>query len=129
MSSDPVLADFVGPLPNLLGNLRTADERSFARVGQRLSGVGKAANIRVSLTEADSVTSWSLELSPKGCTVARGGKRKADLEIILASPDVWLRIASGRLSPLEAFVQGQMRVRGDIALARRIARAVKDLPS
>jgi putative sterol carrier protein len=58
---------------------------------------------------------------------------RPDVEIITRA-ETWWEIADGRLSPLEAFVKGRLRVRGKIELAKRIflvdlAAAPAELPA
>jgi putative sterol carrier protein len=124
LGADPVLADFISPLPNLIGRRRRVDEAAFAKIADRLGKFDKAADVRITLNEGDSTESWTFELSPKGSNISRTGKKQADLELMTA-PDVLARLASGQISPLAAFAGGRMRVRGDIVLARRIARALR----
>jgi putative sterol carrier protein len=64
-----------------------------------------------------------LVMSPLGCEVLQDRADRPDLEIIVPT-DTWQQIASGLVSPLEAFGSGRMRVRGDIRLARQIVGAL-----
>lgn len=64
-----------------------------------------------------------LIMSPSGCEVLQDRADRPDLEIIV-SADGWHQIASGGVSPLEVFGSGQMRVRGDIRLARHVVGAL-----
>jgi hypothetical protein len=124
LAGDPMLADFISPLPNLIGRRRQVDETNLANVADRLGKFDKTADFRITVGDGESSESWTLALSPNGSTVSRTGKKRADLEL-LTTPDVLAQLASGRISPLAAFAGGRMRVRGDIMLARRIARALR----
>jgi putative sterol carrier protein len=124
LAGDPTLADFISPFPNLIGRRRQVDETNLAKIADRLGKFEKAADFRITVGEGESTESWTLALSPKGSTVSRSGKKQPDLEL-LTTPDVLSQLASGHISPLAAFAGGRMRVRGDILLARRIARALR----
>jgi hypothetical protein len=60
-----------------------------------------------------------LPRSPKSSRRSPG--KLPDLEIVTRA-QTWDRIADGSLSPLEAFLGGQLRLRGDSELAKRIVR-------
>jgi len=62
---------------------------------------------------------WTVEIGAKAPKVSEGASGKPDVEI-LTREETWLRIADGALSPLEAFVTGHLRVRGDAEMAKRI---------
>ena len=64
-----------------------------------------------------------LIMSPSGCEVLHDRADHPDLEIMVRA-DAWEQIASGIVSPLEVFGSGQMRVRGDIRLARSVVGAL-----
>jgi putative sterol carrier protein len=59
------------------------------------------------------------------CKVSQDAEGKPDLELITTT-QVWSETASGKLSPLEAFGRGNVRIRGDIELARVLARRVRE---
>ena len=124
LAGDPTLADFISPFPNLIGRRRQVDETNLGKIADRLGKFEKTADFRITVGEGESTESWTLALSPKGSTVSRSGKKQPDLEV-LTTPDVLGQLVSGHISPLTAFAGGRMRVRGDILLARRIARALR----
>jgi putative sterol carrier protein len=84
----------------------------------------------VGRSESESET-WDVELAPKGAKAAkrtkagktsrRAGGKLPDLEIVTRA-ETWDCIADGSLSPLEAFLGGRLRLRGDAELAKRIVR-------
>jgi putative sterol carrier protein len=101
--------------------------RSLAR---QLAGTPERGRVQLRLvgrSESESQT-WDVELAPKGAKAAKAaGSGKAarraggqpDLEIVTRA-QTWDRIADGTLSPLEAFLSGELRLRGDSELAKRI---------
>lgn len=128
LSSDPVVADFAGALPNLLGPDGPTSDAAVTRMAERLGTAKKEATFRISLgsePQLGSTIRWTRE----GAAVSqpKSTSERPNLEII-TTPEVWGDILSGKLSPIEAFGRGRLRVRGDIVLARRIARALKGEP-
>ena len=133
-AGDPLLGDFVAPFPDLLAQAGGDLEASFAQVA-RLMGRGRQeAVIRFTMSPAagdaapdagpGTVRRFHLGVTTQTCAVIAGDVSRADLEI-LTTADVWAEIAAGRLSPLAAFGAGKLRVRGDIGLARVMARRLR----
>lgn len=123
---DPLLADFDVPWPDVLGGDRGNSGRGFERIGERLGKSKRSALVQVTLGEGDDARTWSLALQGGRCEVTEGAKGRPHLEI-LTSEEVWSEIASGAVAPLEAFGRGGVRVRGDIELARVLARRMRDV--
>lgn len=124
VAGDPLLADFIVPFPNLLGRDRRSVAGSFQRMAELVGRGRKAAHIQFTLSEGNAMRHWGLAITTQGCKVAEREHKRPTLEII-TSTDVWSEIASGNLSPLEAFGRGKLRVRGDINLARMLARKLQ----
>jgi hypothetical protein len=114
----PSLRDFSLPLAALVEPDAPDLNESFDRLGQRVGAAPEPLTVQFEVSDARS---WYLDVGPTGCTVSEQAHGSPDVEVILDS-DAWRRIASGNMSPLEAFGRGQLRVRGDIAVARRFAR-------
>lgn len=130
-AGDPVLGDFVAPWPNVLPGGQADLTAGFARMAELVGRGRRASFIRFTIADGTGknakVRRWHLGLTPKTCTVSEDDAGRADLEV-LTTTDVWTAIAGGRLSPLAAFGQGKLRVRGDIGLARLFARRVHGRP-
>lgn len=62
---------------------------------------------------------WLLELYPGRRTVKKAEAKDPDFEL-LTRKETWNAIASGRLSPAEAYLQGKLRVRGNVEFGRRV---------
>jgi len=118
----PSLSDFYAPLPTLAEPTEDLDA-TFVRVAELLGASSTPLAVRVQISDGEDadVRSWVLDTGPTGCQVTSEATRPPDAEAILDT-ETWALIASGRMSPLEAFAQGRMRVRGDMQTARRIAR-------
>jgi hypothetical protein len=124
LKESPFLSDFVLPFPDLMaggGGL----SRSFERIADSVGATKAQGLIRVSIREGDGLRSWWLELSPDGCRVVEARRESPTLEL-LTQADVWSQVASGELTPLEAFVMGKLRVRGDLRIARIFVRKLRD---
>jgi len=70
----------------------------------RVDGTFRAFSVSVAAGKGKAVT----EANPD-----------ADLEVI-TSAETWNEIASGRLSPLDAFVDGKLRLRGDLPVGIKV---------
>lgn len=98
-------------------------ETTFRRVAEILSKTrnGKPLKLQFSILDdkTEEPTLWSVAISKGGGAAAKGPAERPDVEII-TSAETWWQIAEGRLSPLEAFVKGRLRVRGNIERAKRV---------
>lgn len=95
-----------------------------------LSSTPERGRIQLRLVGPSESQTWSVELGSKGVKAAKGAKPARSARRKDGAPDVeivtraqtWDDIAEGALSPLEAFVTGKLRLRGDAELAKRIVR-------
>jgi hypothetical protein len=114
-----LLSTFVAPLPPLLAR----GDRNLA------DGLGKAlwafSKVRKGAVIQFSTGTRRWHATAGADSIVDGEHKKPNLEII-ASEDVMLDILSGELSPLDAFGQGKLRVRGDLGLAGVAARALQN---
>jgi len=124
----PVLGDFLAPFPRLTDSAEDDLGRTVDRLGELVGGSDVRGRVHVGVVhgagDSGAVRSWSLELGPDACTVSAHRTHRPDLEVLVAE-ETWRRLADGTLSPLEAFGRGDMRVRGDIALASRFVRLLR----
>ncbi|WP_158711061.1 SCP2 sterol-binding domain-containing protein [Streptomyces albus] len=66
---------------------------------------------------------WTLAPAKRKYRVVEGGATPGPPDIELITREAtWWEIAEGRLSPLDAFAEGRLRVLGDAALAARLLR-------
>ena len=124
LREDPLLADFLKPFPNLLGRSKRNVRVSFGRMAKRLTTTVRSGVVQFTLSRGKTTRSWCLALTPNSCEMLESKTENPNLEI-LAQEEVWVQIASGQLSVLEAFGQGKIRVRGDLTLARSIVRRLQ----
>jgi SCP-2 sterol transfer family len=119
----PMLSDFHAPLPRLTEPGEKNLGVTFARLAERIGSSPDAPSARFHISEGKHVTCWFLDAGPVGCRVTDSAEGPSDLEIFLDA-DTWRQMACGRLSPLEAFSHGRLRLRvsSDLDVARRFVR-------
>jgi putative sterol carrier protein len=110
-------------LQKLTEPIRAELATTFQRVAEILSKTrnGRPLQLQFSILERDSEepTPWSVAITKQGGKVTQQAADKPDVEIITEA-ETWWEIAERRLSPLEAFVTGRLRVRGNIERAKRV---------
>jgi putative sterol carrier protein len=94
---------------------------SFQQMGQALAEAKQQTRIHFRLLDADKREAWTLDIGPGKTTVRDKHIGKPKIEIIIRT-EAWTEIAQGKLSPIEAFLKGRLRVRGDISMAKRLLR-------
>jgi putative sterol carrier protein len=67
--------------------------------------------------EGSSVSSVAIGTKSK-----RSAKAAKPTVEVITTPEIWKEIASGRLAPHDAFLEGRMRVRGDVRVAQRMVK-------
>jgi putative sterol carrier protein len=93
-------------------------DASFEEMVRALHGAAFSGTIRVTLTGGPQPQHITISVRD-GEAQRMAGDEAADFEVI-TSPETWLAIAEGGLAPPDAFTGGQMRVRGDVELGRRV---------
>jgi putative sterol carrier protein len=67
----------------------------------------------------DEAGKWAFKVANQTCELIPGGVEKPDLEMSMTDKD-WLAIAEGKLDPMNAFMTGKVKTKGDVMLAMRI---------
>ncbi len=62
---------------------------------------------------------WTLTLNDEGVTLENGKTATPNVTFSMAAQD-FIAIANGTLNPISAFMQGKVRVSGDMGLAMRL---------
>jgi putative sterol carrier protein len=110
-------------LQKLTEPMRPELATTFQRVAEILSKTrnGRPLQLQFSILEkeAEEPTPWSVAITKEGAQVEPKAAERPDVEIITAS-ETWWEIAEGKLSPLDAFLTGRLRVRGHIERAKRV---------
>ena len=94
-------------------------EPTLKRVAEALGDSGERGLVQVRILGGHGPSHFHFKVTPKRCTVQTEEGEKPALELIAREKTVW-SVLDGSLSPLEAFLRGKMRIRGDAALGQRI---------
>jgi putative sterol carrier protein len=62
---------------------------------------------------------WTVDLTKEKDWVTKG-ESDAQCKISIANPDDWVAIANGKMNPTMAFMQGKVKVKGDMSLALKL---------
>lgn len=87
------------------------------RIVDILKGTDLRGRVQFKVGIGEKKHYWLLELG-KQIAIGREPHDKPDIEI-LARAETLLKIAEGKISPIEALGTGRMRIRGDLELAER----------
>lgn len=96
-------------------------DNTFERLREMVEGSGEQGRVQVHLLDDAEHHYFAFEMTKGSCHLSSERLEGPDLEIITA-PDTWKQIAEGKLSPMDAFGRGKMRIRGDVELAKRLYR-------
>ncbi len=92
---------------------------SFERMAEILHQSGDTGKLQFEIHAADKVQHWLVDVNPKSSTAKPVKNEKADFEII-TDADTWMDLANGKLSPLRAFLEHKIRLRGNLALGKKL---------
>jgi hypothetical protein len=81
------------------------------------SALVESAIVQFDVTAPDGVHSYQLEFTDDNCVVLKATGEATRLTISLALP-VFLRIVGGELDGMNCFVNGKLRLAGDVLLAQ-----------
>lgn len=110
-------------LQKLTEPMRPELATTFNRVAEILSKIrnGRPLQLQFSILDKEDKEPipWSVAITKAGPRVEQKAAERPDVEIITRA-ETWWEIAEGKLSPLEAFLTGRLRVRGHIERAKRV---------
>jgi putative sterol carrier protein len=86
-------------------------------VPERAKGVDAVVNFHLT---GDQGGDWAVTIREQQCTVSRGGDPHPRL-VFSADAQDCLDILSGKMDGTRAFMQGKLRLQGDMSLAIRLA--------
>jgi putative sterol carrier protein len=99
-------------------------DSTMERLASALGDAGETGSMGLSIggdDESSERSVWTLSLDQT--TAQRGGNGSLASDVtLLTAPETFHRMATGSYSPVQAFLDGRLRVRGDIDLAKRILR-------
>jgi hypothetical protein len=96
---------------------------TFQRLWELASDCGEKAVLQFQILDGKRQLFWSVRLGEPNAAHAVQPHRadKPHFEVITRA-ETWWEVSAGTLSPLEAFLRGRMRWRGDLDLAERLLR-------
>lgn len=101
----------------------TDDEEAVVRrLGEAIGATGGGGCVQLSLGGPDEDAErreWRLPLDP--APPGAGGTGSGDVWLHTA-PETFLAMAAGSYAPVQAYLDGRLRVRGDVDLAKRVLR-------
>jgi putative sterol carrier protein len=62
---------------------------------------------------------WAVTVADGACTVVEGQAEKPDVTVAMAADD-FVKMISGELQPIVAFMQGKVKLQGDMNMALRL---------
>ncbi len=81
---------------------------------------GRTAVIQYDVRLRDgSVRSWQLSIHDGACTASPGTDRTAQVTAEIALPK-FMRMVTGAIEPMAAFMSGDLKMRGDVMLAQQM---------
>ena len=91
---------------------------TFKKMTALLNSPEVKGKFQFQILKGETVTFFHIDA---GKNTAKLNARKADVADfeIITSEETWLTIASGTLSPLRAFLENKMRIRGNIEIGER----------
>lgn len=82
----------------------------------------KAGNLRATFQfnlSGDEGGDWAVTVADGVCTVVEGQAQKADVSVAMTADD-FVKMVSGELQPVVAFMQGKIKLQGDMNMAMRL---------
>jgi putative sterol carrier protein len=109
----------------IIDQRRENRDQAFLRLAELLRGTGKVATLRCTILSDTAREHWTLDLHGDECRLLKDVRTAPNLELICKEATFW-EIADGKLSPIEAFLQGRLRILGDTKLATHLLRHLAD---
>jgi putative sterol carrier protein len=78
---------------------------------------GKNAVIQYDITTPDGTRTYQVVVADGTCTTGPGAGQEATVTLALSAPD-FLRLISGKLNGMQAFMSGKLKLKGDMMLAQ-----------
>jgi putative sterol carrier protein len=78
---------------------------------------GRSAVIQYDINLPEGTQSWQVDVAGGQCTTSQGGDKEAQVTLVLGAPD-FLRLMSGKLNGVQAFMSGKLKLKGDMMLAQ-----------
>lgn len=106
--------------------VKAGRKASKAQLGRAANGLATAlkkeratGSLRIGVLERGRFTSMDIEHGGGKAKVTKSPTGRPTCEILGSSKTLG-EIAAGRLSPVDAYLQGKLRIRGDLKYAKRV---------
>ena len=115
------MVDAYFSLHKLTGPTRKSLGETFHRMAELLheNAADESGHLQFRILDGDRSSVWTLASVRKRRQVGEEEMEKPDFEII-TDAETWWQVADGKLSPFRAFLQGKMRVLGNLELGKRV---------
>ena len=111
---------------NFIGSAADANDLSVSALSESVRTIGNAlkkgkhvGRVGLRVTDKRKVRHYCADLLGGECKVSETRAENATFAIA-CTKETWAKIATGELSPVDAFYQGQMEVEGDLAFGKRL---------
>ena len=101
--SDPTVSEFMSRM-------------SAALIPEKAAGIDAAIQVRLTGAQA---ADWVVTIKDARCTLARGTAPAPKLTVSADSDD-FIKIFSGHMDGMQAFMRGKLKVTGDMSLAMKL---------
>jgi putative sterol carrier protein len=78
---------------------------------------GRTGVIQYEIKTLDGDEVYQVEVTGGQCSAGKGSEKEPSVILVLTLPD-FLRLISGRLNAVQAFMSGKLKVRGDMMVAQ-----------
>jgi putative sterol carrier protein len=115
------MVDAYFSLHKLTGPTQKSLGETFHRMAELLhaNAADESGRLQFRILDGEKQSVWTLASVRKRWQVGEEEMEKPDFEII-TDAETWWQVADGKLSPFRAFLQGKMRVLGNIELGKRV---------
>jgi putative sterol carrier protein len=92
---------------------------TFERMAERLRDSGLSGTVQIHVQSGENWQVFAIRLGKRTAELLKNAVEKPSLAAFVTN-ETWWAIAAGKVAPLEAFVRGQIHIRGQYRLAPRL---------
>ncbi len=118
-ATDEQILEFAQAAPDGIDGVLRQIFDAMAERFQPDKAAGQSAVIGWDITAPDGTHSWQVKVADGTCTVTKDGSDEARVTLGLSFPD-FLRMITGNLDGMQAFMGGKLRLSGDMMFAQSI---------
>jgi putative sterol carrier protein len=113
----------------MLRSKRSHLKEAMGKLAKEMQGLPGKGQLRLTCLAGDQWTSWTVSHQQKKATLQSSSRKsgKPTLEVITRLETARAMLA-GELSPLSAFLQNRVRIRGDVDYGRLVLRHLAQRP-